>query len=57
MMKHGANAAIVGRKVERLTAAAKQQEKDAGNGTRCIATPGDVRKYADLEAAVAKVRM
>lgn len=56
IMKHGANAAIVGRKADRLNAAAKSLEQSAGNGTKCIATPGDVRKYDDLKAAVQKVR-
>jgi peroxisomal 2,4-dienoyl-CoA reductase len=55
IMKHGANAAIVGRKADRLNAAAKELEQSAGNGTKCIATPGDVRKFDDLKAAVQKV--
>ncbi|UZJ57510.1 hypothetical protein CBS101457_006830 [Exobasidium rhododendri] len=54
IMKHGAHAAIVGRKADRLTAAAKSLEEGARNGTRCIATPGDVRKFEDLQAAVKK---
>jgi peroxisomal 2,4-dienoyl-CoA reductase len=57
IMKHGANAAIVGRKFDRLNAAAKELEQGAGNGTKCIATPGDVRKIDDLKAAVQKVNL
>lgn len=57
IMKHGANAAIVGRKFDRLDAAAKELEQGAGNGAKCIATPGDVRKIDDLKAAVQKVRL
>jgi len=55
IMKHGCNAAIVGRKADRLAEAAKELEAGAGNGTKCIATPGDVRKFEDLQAAVKKV--
>jgi peroxisomal 2,4-dienoyl-CoA reductase len=55
IMKHGCNAAIVGRNADRLGAAAASMTKEAGNGTKCIATPGDVRKYEDLQAAVKKV--
>lgn len=54
IMRHGANAAIMGRKADRLNGAATQLAKDANNGTRCIATPGDVRKFDDLKAAVQK---
>ncbi|KAK0534483.1 peroxisomal 2 4-dienoyl-CoA reductase sps19 [Tilletia horrida] len=53
IMKHGADAAIVGRKADRLTAAAKELEKTVP-GRKCIATPGDVRKFDDLVAAVKK---
>ncbi|KAE8216581.1 hypothetical protein CF327_g279 [Tilletia walkeri] len=53
MMRHGADAAIVGRKADRLSAAAKDLEK-AVPGRKCIATPGDVRKVDDLAAAVKK---
>lgn len=56
IMKHGAQAAIMGRKADRLQAAAEKLATDAGNGTRCIATPGDVRKFDDVKAAVQKVR-
>lgn len=55
-MKHGANAVIVGRKADRLNAAAKSLEEAAANGTKCLAAPGDVRKFEDLKAAVQKVR-
>jgi len=51
-MRHGANAAIVGRKVERLTQAAK--ELSEATGQQCIATPADVRQPATLKEAVAK---
>lgn len=54
IMRHGAQAAIMGRKADRLTAAAERLAKDAGNGTKCIATPGDVRKFEDVKAAVQK---
>jgi len=53
MMRHGADAAIVGRKADRLSAAAKELEKTV-SGRKCIATPGDVRKIEDLEGAVKK---
>jgi len=52
MMRHGANAAIVGRKVDRLTQAAK--ELSEATGQECIATPADVREPAKLKEAVAK---
>lgn len=55
IMKHGANAAIVGRKADRLEKASVSLTKEAGNGTTCIATPGDVRKYEDIQGAVKKV--
>lgn len=51
-MRHGANAAIVGRKVERLTQTAK--ELSEATGQECIATPADVRHPATLKEAVAK---
>lgn len=51
-MRHGANAAIVGRKVDRLTQAAK--ELSEATGQECIATPADVREPATLKEAVAK---
>lgn len=51
-MRHGGSAAIMGRKADRLEKAAA----DLSSATRqkCIATPGDVRKYEDLERAVAE---
>ncbi|CAD6911486.1 unnamed protein product [Tilletia controversa] len=51
LMRHGADAAIVGRKADRLQASAKELEKTVP-GRKCIATPGDVRKFDDLVAAV-----
>ncbi|CEH16273.1 Reductases with broad range of substrate specificities [Ceraceosorus bombacis] len=55
MMKHGCNAAIIGRKADRLNAASKELEKEAGNGTKCIATPRDVRKIEDMnESTIAE---
>ncbi|EPQ30396.1 uncharacterized protein PFL1_01922 [Pseudozyma flocculosa PF-1] len=50
VMAHGAHAAILGRKAERLQKAAEALSKDTGS--RCIATPGDVREPADLKRAV-----
>jgi len=52
MMRHGANAAIVGRKLDRLTQAAK--ELSEANGQECIPTQADVRSPAQLKEAVAK---
>ncbi|KAF8815915.1 2,4-dienoyl-CoA reductase [Phlegmacium glaucopus] len=52
MMRHGANAAIVGRKLDRLTQAAK--ELSEATGQECIATPADVRLPTTLKEAVAK---
>lgn len=49
-LAHGARAAIVGRKVERLEAAAK--ELSGATGRECIACPADVRVPAEVEAAV-----
>ena len=54
LMRHGASAAIFGRKADKLKASAEWLEKDANNGTKCIITPGDVRKPEDLKAAVAE---
>lgn len=51
-MRHGANAAIVGRKVDRLTQAAK--ELSQATGQECIPTQADVRFPAQLKEAVAK---
>lgn len=55
IMQHGAQAAIMGRKADRLNKAAETLMSEAGNGTKCIATPGDVRKFDDLKEAVKKV--
>lgn len=52
MMELGANAAILGRNAVRLEAAAAEMGR--ATGRECIPVPGDVRRYADLEAAVAK---
>ena len=51
-MKHGADAVIVGRNVERLETASKEMEKLSGR--RCIPAPADVRKPAQLKEAVEK---
>ncbi|PIL30007.1 hypothetical protein GSI_07918 [Ganoderma sinense ZZ0214-1] len=51
-MKHGASAAIVGRKLDRLEASAK--ELAAATGTQCIALQADVRNTKQLQDAVAK---
>ena len=50
LMKFGAKAAIVGRKAERLRAAAEQLERDTKS--KAIATPGDVRKIETIQHAV-----
>jgi len=55
LMRHGASACIMGRKADKLQVTAKQIEKVAGNGTRCIFSAGDVRKPEDVRTAVAKV--
>jgi len=52
MMRHGAHATIVGRKIERLEAAAK--ELAAKTGRECLPAQGDVRNPATLKEAVAK---
>ncbi|KAF8154902.1 2,4-dienoyl-CoA reductase [Crassisporium funariophilum] len=51
MMRHGARATIVGRKIDRLTQAAK--ELSEATGQECLATPADVRQPASLKEAVA----
>lgn len=51
-MAHGASAIIVGRKLERLTAAAS--ELSASTKQRCIPAQADVRKPAELATAVQK---
>lgn len=50
LMRFGAKVAIVGRKADRLRAAAEQLERDTGS--KAIATPGDVRKIETIEQAV-----
>ncbi|KAG8906605.1 hypothetical protein FRC00_012455, partial [Tulasnella sp. 408] len=52
IMRHGASAAIVGRKLDRLEASAK--ELSSATGQRCIAAQADVRSPEQLKAAVAK---
>ncbi len=49
-MAHGAKVAIMGRKAERLEAAAKELADDTGE--ECLATPGDVRDAARVEEAL-----
>ncbi len=50
LMAHGARAAIAGRKVDRLTAAASSLEEATGQA--CLATPCDVRNSTEVEAAL-----
>ncbi|CAE6529287.1 unnamed protein product [Rhizoctonia solani] len=50
MMKHGANATIIGRKLDRLTATAN--ELSASTGRECIPAQADVRSPEQLRAAV-----
>ena len=50
LMAHGARAAILGRKEERLCKAAKALSTETGQ--ICIATPGDVREPEKIEAAL-----
>ncbi|KAJ7505780.1 2,4-dienoyl-CoA reductase [Mycena galericulata] len=52
MMRHGANATIVGRKAERLTQTAK--ELTAATGKKCLPCQADVRHPQALKDAVAK---
>ncbi|PAV21595.1 2,4-dienoyl- reductase [Pyrrhoderma noxium] len=52
IMKHGANAVIVGRTLERITKAAEELQQSSGN--KCIATQADVRNVEQLKAAVRK---
>ncbi|KII83958.1 hypothetical protein PLICRDRAFT_168490 [Plicaturopsis crispa FD-325 SS-3] len=52
VMRHGADAAIVGRKLDRITQAAK--ELSEATGQTCIATQADVRDPKLLQEAVAK---
>lgn len=49
-LAHGARAAIMGRKADRLSAAA--EELRAATGRECLATPGDVRDPKAVEAAI-----
>lgn len=52
LMQHGADATIVGRKVDRLEAASR--ELAAATGRACLAAAGDVRDPAAVAAAIAK---
>ncbi|RXW23564.1 hypothetical protein EST38_g2318 [Candolleomyces aberdarensis] len=52
MMRHGANATIVGRKLDRLQQTAK--ELSEATGRECLPVQADVRQPATLEEAVAK---
>ncbi|KIY62476.1 NAD(P)-binding protein [Cylindrobasidium torrendii FP15055 ss-10] len=52
IMRHGASAVIVGRKMDRLTQAAS--ELSAKTGQKCIAAQADVREPKALAAAVAQ---
>ena len=49
-MAHGANAAIVGRTAERLTATAEELSAETSRG--CLACPADVRDPKAIEAAL-----
>lgn len=49
-MTHGASVAIMGRKADRLAAAA--QALNESTGGKCVATPGDVRSFEDVGKAV-----
>jgi len=52
IMRHGADAAIVGRKLDRLQQSADELSK--ATGKTCIAAQADVRQPEQLKAAVAK---
>ncbi|GJE89283.1 SDR family oxidoreductase [Phanerochaete sordida] len=52
IMRHGAHAAILGRKLDRLTASAEELSKDTGR--TCIAIQADVRQPKALQDAAAK---
>ncbi|KAK7052562.1 hypothetical protein R3P38DRAFT_2861067 [Favolaschia claudopus] len=52
IMRHGASAAIVGRKLDRLTQAAKELSDKTGQ--KCIPCQADVRQPKTLQEAVAK---
>src|SRR5690606_14229311 len=49
-LAHGARVAIMGRKEERLAAAAAELSEATGN--ECLATPGDVRDPKRVEEAL-----
>ncbi|KAJ7035128.1 hypothetical protein C8F04DRAFT_1099152 [Mycena alexandri] len=51
-MRHGASATIVGRKIDRLTQAAK--ELSEATGQKCLPIQGDVRQPKALQEAAAK---
>ncbi|KAJ3532873.1 hypothetical protein NMY22_g7566 [Coprinellus aureogranulatus] len=51
-MRHGANATIVGRKLDRLQQSAKELAE--ATGQECLAAQADVRQPATLKEAVAK---
>lgn len=52
VMRHGANAVIVGRKFDRLSAAAEELSKETGR--TCLPVQGDVRSPEKMKEAVAK---
>jgi len=52
VMRHGADATIVGRKLDRLTASAEELAKTTGK--RCLAAQADVRNPKQLQDAVSK---
>lgn len=52
MMRHGANAVIVGRKIDRLTQSAADLQKSTGK--KCLPAQADVRRPQELKDAVAK---
>ncbi|KAI0344341.1 NAD(P)-binding protein [Trametopsis cervina] len=52
IMRHGANAAIVGRKFDRLSESAEELSKDTGRN--CLPVQADVRQPKALQDAVAK---
>ncbi|EKM60255.1 uncharacterized protein PHACADRAFT_246120 [Phanerochaete carnosa HHB-10118-sp] len=52
VMRHGANAVILGRKIDRLTASAEELSKDTGK--TCVGIQADVRQPKTLHDAVAK---
>ncbi|KIK56510.1 hypothetical protein GYMLUDRAFT_47034 [Collybiopsis luxurians FD-317 M1] len=52
VMRHGANAVIIGRKLDRLTQSAKELSEKTGR--TCIPAQADVRKPEELKEAVKK---